>query len=654
MLELAHKTRKTMYSQKKEIVLFGIDKSLLKPFVPEIKIRMNKGKAFEVEKLTSIQDAYQLLKRIYGRNPIQEHFIVLLLSRTNKLTGYYRHTIGTTSATIADISMIVGLATKALAHGVIISHNHPSGAKVPSEPDKALTQDISQALKTVKITLLDHIIYTTDGYFSFADSGVLNGINTMNMISVNNLITEYPKINQDNLPDALKQDEFEFIRENIDLYAEDDDIKKYIDTFMAKLNQVEAKKHDKKPEAPERPDSTEKPLKPKKQVKKEHQPKPIKSKPDFEGEMVERIEPEIAFIRRYVNMDGKVKSKDQVLAFLRSLQKAITERIIRKTSNYAEEIRDIQANLVMLANKQGTQFTISIDDNKFDRLSKLAKSESVMPCVKFVKLFLSLQGKADVKDKAKKLLTDIENATMKPGEAMKHKIAEVKKSLRDYISGKKDVPEISESVLNGLQGLAGCECEAPKENKQQIKPGKIISSSDLAGVTFNLMGFTGKWLELIGDPSDRFMTMIYGGPGSGKSTLALEFAHYLAKDHGKRVLFVAHEEKVGQTIQEKLIRLKAFHKNLFIVDKLPGDLGGYDFLFIDSVNSHGLSPLDIEKLINKYPKLSIAYVCQTTKDGNFRGSKEWEHMADVVIHANIGVAISEKNRFGGHGEVKVW
>jgi len=641
-----------MYPQKKEIVLFGIDKSLLKPFVPEIKIRMNKGKVFDVEKLTSTGEAYSLLKRIYGRNPIQEHFIVLLLSRTNKLIGYYRHTIGTTSATIADISMIVGLATKALAHGVIISHNHPSGVKVPSEPDKTLTKDISQALKTVRITLLDHIIYTTDGYFSFADSGVLNGINTMDMITVNNLITEYPKINQDSLPDALKQEEFEFIRENIDLYAEDDDIKKYIDTFVAKLNQVEDKKLEKKSETPEKPNSTVKKVKPKKQEEK--QPKPIKSKPEFDGEMVERIEPEIAFIRQYVNMDGKVKSKDQVLAFLRSLQKAITERIIRKTSKYAEEIREIQANLVMLANKHANQFTISIDDKKFDRLSKLAKSESVMPCVKFVKVFLSLQGKSGVKDKAKKLLADIEKATMNPGEAMKHKISDVKKSLCDYLSGKKEVPEISESTLNGLQGLAGCECDSPKEKRQQIKPGKIISSSDLAGVTFKLMGFTGKWRELIGDPSDRFTTMIYGGPGSGKSTLALEFAHYLAKDHGKRVLFVAHEEKVGQTIQEKLTRLKAFHKNLFIVDKLPGNMEGYDFLFIDSVNSHALSPLDIENLIGKYPKLSIAYVCQTTKDGNFRGSKEWEHMADVVIHADNGIAKPQKNRFGGRGEVKVW
>jgi len=415
---------------------------------------------------------------------------------------------------------------------------------------------------------------------------------------------------------------------------------------------VEAKKQDEKPKTSERSNSTEKPVKSKEQVKKGKQPKPIKNKPEFEGEMVERIEPEIAFIRRYVNMDGKVKSKDQVLAFLRSLQKAITERIIRKTSKYAEEIREIQANLIMLANKHGNQFTISIDDEKFDRLNKLAKSESVMPCVKFVKLFLSLQGKSGVKDKARKLLTDIENVTMNPGEAMKHKIADVKKSLRDYLSGKTDVPEISESMLNGLQGLAGC--RSPKEKSQHIRPGKIISSSDLAGVTFHLMGFTGKWLEMIGDPSDKFMTMIYGGPGSGKSTLALEFAHYLAIDHRKRVLFVAHEEKVGQTIQEKLTRLKAFHQNLFIVDKLPGNLEGYDFLFIDSVNSHGLSPLDIEKLIGKYPKLSIAYVCQTTKDGNFRGSKEWEHMADVVVHADNGVAKPQKNRFGGRGEVKVW
>jgi DNA repair protein RadC len=123
---------------------------------------MNKGKAFDVNKVTSSSDIYAILKRIYGRNTIQENFIMLLLNRANKLVGYYRHTIGSSSATIVDIPMIVGLATKALAQGVVISHNHPSGTLSPSEPDKELTKNLTQAFKTVKIVLLDHVIFTTN------------------------------------------------------------------------------------------------------------------------------------------------------------------------------------------------------------------------------------------------------------------------------------------------------------------------------------------------------------------------------------------------------------------------------------------------------------------------------------------------------------
>ncbi|NJK93764.1 MAG: hypothetical protein HC905_01495 [Bacteroidales bacterium] len=67
-----------MYQEKKEIVLFGVDPKPLKPFVPEIKIRMNKGKAFDVNKVTTSKEVYEILKRIFGRNPIQENFVMLL------------------------------------------------------------------------------------------------------------------------------------------------------------------------------------------------------------------------------------------------------------------------------------------------------------------------------------------------------------------------------------------------------------------------------------------------------------------------------------------------------------------------------------------------------------------------------------------------
>src|ERR1035437_6431423 len=116
-----------MYPQKQEVVLFGTDNDVneLKEYIPEIKVRMNKGKIFDIDTVKSSQNVYDMLKRVYGKNLIQEHFVVLLFNRANKLIGFYKHTIGSSNATLADIPMIIGIVTKSLAQSVIISHNHP-------------------------------------------------------------------------------------------------------------------------------------------------------------------------------------------------------------------------------------------------------------------------------------------------------------------------------------------------------------------------------------------------------------------------------------------------------------------------------------------------------------------------------------------------
>jgi len=65
----------------------------------------------------------------------------------------------------------VAVALKTLAKSVIISHNHPSGNLQPSEADRVLTKRIKEALKLFDVSLLDHIIVTREGYFSFAERG---------------------------------------------------------------------------------------------------------------------------------------------------------------------------------------------------------------------------------------------------------------------------------------------------------------------------------------------------------------------------------------------------------------------------------------------------------------------------------------------------
>lgn len=76
-------------------------------------------------------------------------------------------------STAVDVKLILQGALLTNAHGVILAHNHPSGNLQPSAPDKAMTKKIEKALLTMDMRLLDHLIVTRDGYFSFIDEGVM-------------------------------------------------------------------------------------------------------------------------------------------------------------------------------------------------------------------------------------------------------------------------------------------------------------------------------------------------------------------------------------------------------------------------------------------------------------------------------------------------
>lgn len=162
------------YAVKPEVVLYGdLRKDVV---IPEIKIRYNKGMAFT--KISSSKEVYEFLKKVYGRSiGIQENFVLLLADNALNIFGYYKHTVGTPTSTLADIPMLLGIVLKSMARSFIVSHNHPSGNKQPSDADKSLTRSIVRAAETMQLRMLDHIIVTKDnGYYSFADEGTLSGI----------------------------------------------------------------------------------------------------------------------------------------------------------------------------------------------------------------------------------------------------------------------------------------------------------------------------------------------------------------------------------------------------------------------------------------------------------------------------------------------
>lgn len=125
--------------------------------------------------ISSSKSCYQLLLQTWDENKIDfvEQFKVLLLNRCNRVLGILELSTGGITGTVADVRLVMTAALKANAVAIILSHNHPSGSLKPSRPDTDLTAKIKQAGKFLDIQVVDHVIVTSEGYYSFADEGVL-------------------------------------------------------------------------------------------------------------------------------------------------------------------------------------------------------------------------------------------------------------------------------------------------------------------------------------------------------------------------------------------------------------------------------------------------------------------------------------------------
>ncbi|MFZ1534355.1 MAG: DNA repair protein RadC, partial [Chitinophagaceae bacterium] len=102
-----------------------------------------------------------------------EVFAVLFLNRANKINHFEIISEGGITGTVADPRVILRKALEEDAVNIILCHNHPSGSLKPSRADEQLTAKIKEAARYLDITVLDHIIVSEDGYYSFADEGLI-------------------------------------------------------------------------------------------------------------------------------------------------------------------------------------------------------------------------------------------------------------------------------------------------------------------------------------------------------------------------------------------------------------------------------------------------------------------------------------------------
>jgi DNA repair protein RadC len=144
--------------------------------VAEITLSYNsKVKASQRPKVCTSRQVYEVLLSSWDEGSISfvEHFKVLLLNRANRVLGLTLISSGGTAGTVVDLKVVFAAAIKANASSIILSHNHPSGNLMPSEQDKRLTQRMVEAGRLLDIPVIEQMILTEEGYFSFADEGIL-------------------------------------------------------------------------------------------------------------------------------------------------------------------------------------------------------------------------------------------------------------------------------------------------------------------------------------------------------------------------------------------------------------------------------------------------------------------------------------------------
>lgn len=138
----------------------------------ELGKRRLSSKVMAKKKITSSKDAYELfLPELIDR--YDEQFRVLFLDRANQIIINKSIGIGGFAGTVADPKKIFKLALQYNASSMILGHNHPSSNTKPSDQDINLTKKICRAGNNLDILVLDHIIVGNDGYYSFADEGIL-------------------------------------------------------------------------------------------------------------------------------------------------------------------------------------------------------------------------------------------------------------------------------------------------------------------------------------------------------------------------------------------------------------------------------------------------------------------------------------------------
>jgi len=137
----------------------------------ELGRRRRAEEAVQLDKITSSKMIFELMQPIIGELP-HEEFWVLYLNNSNKVLSKLQQGKGGITGTLIDVRLVFKTALELGATAIILCHNHPSGGLIPSDADKQITKKLKAAGQNMDIQVLDHVIVTENGYFSFSDAEI--------------------------------------------------------------------------------------------------------------------------------------------------------------------------------------------------------------------------------------------------------------------------------------------------------------------------------------------------------------------------------------------------------------------------------------------------------------------------------------------------
>ena len=137
----------------------------------ELGRRRRAEETLELQKITSSKAVFEIMQPIIGELP-HEEFWVLYLNNSNKVIYKSQLSKGGITGTVVDVRLIFKTALENNATSIILTHNHPSGKLQASDADAAITKKLKLAGEQLDIKVLDHIIITESGYYSFQDEGI--------------------------------------------------------------------------------------------------------------------------------------------------------------------------------------------------------------------------------------------------------------------------------------------------------------------------------------------------------------------------------------------------------------------------------------------------------------------------------------------------